>query len=920
MQPEALEALSADIHQLGGLLGGTIRRLAGSEAFDLVEEIRGMAKALRADPSVEGARRLRDRLGQLDLPELRTLIRAFSVYFDLINLAEQQARVRALRSRQRQADDAPQGESPGAALRALRDRGVTADEVAEHLARAMICPVFTAHPSEARRRTILGKLAAIARELDRMERGDPLPAERAGAIEAIAEAVETLWLSDAIRETRPTVLDEVRHCLNVVEGSLLDVVPRVYRTVEASLRDAYPDREWRAPPFLRFGSWIGGDRDGHPGVSPHATAEAIRLQAETLLRHYMERMDALWWQLSHSDRSLEHGRDLLASIAEDAELFPELPASPSHEPYRAKCRLISAKLRRTLESLRSVPAWTDAARPPGPGVYFGREALLVDLRLIADDLERIGARAAAAGAIRDMIRLVEVFGIHLLTLDLRQHSARHASALDEILRGAGVCPDYDSLSPDERLDVLAREIDGARPLIPTHLAYSDATNEVVETFRTVAALLETRNPEAISKYIISSTTEPAHLLEVLLLAREARLFRPAEGISRLDIVPLFEALEPLQTASPIMEKLLGLPIYRRHLELRGDLQEVMIGYSDSNKESGFLQSAWALYRAQIDLVETGRDAGVVMQMFHGRGGAVGRGGGPANRAILAQPRGTVDGRLRITEQGEMIADRYGHPGIAERHLEQIIHAVLQSSFPHEGEQPEPAWIAALDRLAPAACRIYRGLVYETPEFLTYFGQATPIGEMADFKIGSRPARRGKSTALENLRAIPWVFSWMQCRHTLPGWYGLGGAVEEFLAERPEALGTLQDMYRRWPFWRTLIDNAQMILAKADMTIARLYADLVDDPTLADAIFGRISEEYRCAIAVVGRITGQSALLEKMPILARSIQQRNPYVDPLSFIQLVLLQRLRAAESPNEDLLAGVLESINGIASGMKNTG
>ncbi|WP_165075609.1 phosphoenolpyruvate carboxylase [Paludisphaera rhizosphaerae] len=920
MQPEALEALSDDIHRLGGLLGGTIRRLAGPEAFDLVEDVRGKTKELRADSSVEEARRLRDRLDQIDLPELRTLIRAFSVYFDLINLAEQQARVRALRARQREADHRPQVESPGAALQALRDRGVTADEIAEHLERALICPVFTAHPSEARRRTILEKLAAIAHELDRMERGDPVPAERARAMEAIAEEVETLWLSDTIRGTRPTIPDEVRQCLNIVEKNLLDVVPRLYRTVEASLREVYPEREWRAPAFLHFGSWIGGDRDGHPGVSPLATAEAIHLQAETLLSHYLERMDALWRRLSHSDRLMEPGKELLASIAKDAACFPELPQSPAHEPYRAKCRLISAKLRKTLEALRSVPSWTDAVRTPPPGVYFGRDELLADLRLIADDLERVGAQAAADGSIHDVIRLVEVFGVHLLTLDLRQHSGRHASALDEIFRSAGVCENYTALSPDARLDVLARELDGTRPLIPTHLDYSDATNEVVETFRMVAALLEERNPEAINKYIISSTTEPAHLLEVLLFAREARLFRPDEGISRVDIVPLFEALEPLQTASPIMEKLFSLPIYRRHLELRGQLQEVMIGYSDSNKESGFLQSAWALFRAQLDLVETGRKVGVAMQMFHGRGGAIGRGGGPANRAILAQPRGTVDGRLRITEQGEMIADRYGHPGIAERHLEQVIHAVLHTSFPYEGEQPDPAWIAVLDRLARAAYRIYRGLVYETPEFLTYFQQATPISEMADFKIGSRPARRGKSTALENLRAIPWVFSWMQCRHTLPGWYGLGGAVDEFLDEQPEALATLQDMYRRWSFWQTLIDNAQMILAKADMTIARLYADLVEDPALADAIFARISEEYRRAIDVVCRITGQSTLLEKMPILERSIQQRNPYVDPLSFIQLVLLRRLRAEDDPDEDLLVGVLESINGIASGLKNTG
>ena len=519
-----------------------------------------------------------------------------------------------------------------------------------------------------------------------------------------------------------------------------------------------------------------------------------------------------------------------------------------------------------------------------------------------------------------MIRLVEVFGVHLLTLDLRQHSARHTAALDEVFQGAGVCLDYANLTPDERFDVLAKELESTRPLIPAHLGYSPETTEVIRTFRTVAAILEQQCPEAIDKYIISSTTEPAHLLEVLLLAREARLFRPLEGVSLLDIVPLFEALEPLQTASPIMERLLALPVYRRHLELRGDFQEVMIGYSDSSKESGSLQSAWALYQAQRDLVETGHKVGVTMQMFHGRGGAIGRGGGPANRAILAQPRGTVNGRLRITEQGEVIADRYGHPGIAERHLEQLVHAVLHTSFPDEGELPEPAWIEVLDRLAPAACRHYRGLVYEDPEFLDYFRQATPIEEIVQLKIGSRPSKRGKSTSLDQLRAIPWVFSWMQCRHTLPGWYGLGGAIDEYLREKPEALATLQAMYRRWPFWRTLIDNTQMILAKADMTIARLYADLVDDPALAERVYGRIAAEHGRAVGVICRITGQRELLEQMPILRRSIDRRNPYVDPLSFIQLVLLKRLRTGEGPGDDTLTGVLESINGIASGLKNTG
>jgi phosphoenolpyruvate carboxylase len=921
MRTEALEALSGDIHLLGDLLGKAIKGLAGDDAFALVEEFRAASKDLRSDSSLEAARRLRDRLGELGLADLRTLIRAFSVYFDLTNLAEQQARVRAIRAHAREADPARIDESPESALRQLRDRGIEADQISEHLERALICPVFTAHPSEARRRTILEKLASIARELDRLEDRQIVPIDRERAVASIAEEVESLWLSDTIRETRPTVEDEVKQGLGVVEENLLEVVPRVYRGIEAGLSRVYPDRDWRVPAFLRFGSWIGGDRDGHPGVSAITTARAIRLQQESLLDHYLDRVADLWRRLSHSDRLGRPGPAILESLASDAKIFPEIDIKAHHEPYRLKCRMIAAKLRRTLEFIKKAePSWTVEDQPPRPGVYLGRGELLGDLRLIADDLRQSGSRAAAAGAIQDMIRLVEVFGVHLLTLDLRQHGARHSEALDEVLRAAGVCPNYAGLSPEERFDLLAEELDSTRPLIPSHLDYSPETTEVIRTFRTVAAILERQCPEAIDKYIISSTTDPAHLLEVLLLAREARLFRPLDGVSRLDIVPLFEALEPLQTASSIMERLFALPVYRQHLELRGHSQEVMIGYSDSSKESGSLQSAWALYRAQSDLVETGRRAGITMEMFHGRGGAIGRGGGPANRAILAQPRGTVDGRLRMTEQGEVIADRYGHPGIAERHLEQVVHAVLHTSFPGEGDQPDPAWLSILDKLAPAACRHYRDLIYDDPDFLPYFRQATPIEEIVQLKIGSRPSKRGKSTSLDQLRAIPWVFSWMQCRHTLPGWYGFGGALDDHLGAHPGDLTTLREMYRQWPFWRTLVDNTQMILAKADMTIARLYADLVDNRDLADRVHGKIAAEYEKSVDAIRQITGQGELLEQMPILRRSIDRRNPYVDPLSFIQLVLLKRLRDGEGPREETLTAVLESINGIASGLKNTG
>lgn len=920
MQAAAQKALGADIRLLGELLGHAIRRLDGEAAFQLEEEVRAAAKGLRANPSVEDARKLRDRLGTLDLPALRGLIRAFSVFFDLINLAEQQARVRALRAR---ADrpEAPTAESAESALRLIRDRGTDPAQLAGHLARALVVPVFTAHPSEARRRTVLEKLTALAGHLDRLELGRPSVGGQAETLRAIAEEVESYWLTDPVRAARPTVLDEVRQVLGLVETRLLTVVPRLYRRLETALGRVYPGRDWQAPAFLRFGSWIGGDRDGHPNVTHTVTAEAVRLQQEVVLKHYLRQADDLGRRLSHSDRFAAVGPELRASIDADRALLAEAAPARDHEPYRAKCLLIAEKLRRTLAYVRSHALdWGAEAFTPPAGVYLGREPLLADLRVVAADLRRAGATATADGAVKDFIRVVEVFGLHLLTLDLRQHSGRHEQAAAEVFRHAGVCPNYLDLSPDERFAVLAAELAGTRPLIPARLPYSADANEVVLTFRTMAAVLEQQSPDALGTYIISSTTTPAHLLEVLLFAREAGLYRPADGVSRIDIVPLFEALEPLQTARAILDRLFALPAYRRQLELRGHLQEVMIGYSDSNKESGFLQSAWALYRAQEDVTALGRQAGVSVQFFHGRGGAVGRGGGPANHAILAQPRGTVGGRLRMTEQGEMIADRYGHPAVAERHLEQVLNAVLRTSFPDDEARPDPAWVAALDGLAATARRHYRAFVYDDPDFLPYFEQATCIGEIAELKIGSRPARRSAAKSIDQLRAIPWVFSWMQSRHTLPGWFGLGSAVAEFLAARPDGLDMLREMYRRWPFWTTLVDNAQMILAKADLVIARLYADLVADQVLAGRVYDRVAAEYRATADAVCRITGQGALLEKNPILQTSIERRNPYVDPLSVIQLVLLKRLRAGEGPREELVTAVLESINGVASGLKNTG
>ena len=912
-------ALAADIAFLDGLLDTTLRGIEGEGSFGRVQEVRAATQRLRSQPSVVAAHELLAELDRLELRELRTLTRAFTHYFDLINLAETRARIRALRRRAEQRG-AVAPETPEAALRQLRERGFAAAEVAGTLARALILPVFTAHPSEARRRTVLEKLDSIQRELDRMEYVRLVPREREECIRTIAAEIETFWLTDIVREERPSVLDEVRHGLGMVAETLFDVVPRVYRGLESALAETYPDHTFRLPAFLRFGSWIGGDRDGNPHVTPEVTRQAVRLHRETILRHYLEQIDALGRRLSHSQHFVRPSAELLDSLALDERELPELAEIARSEPYREKCRAIAARLRRTLDGLREPsPDWHDLDTPRTPGAYRSPDALHADLGLIEADLRRAGIVQTAQDLVRDLLRQVQVFGLHFLTLDLRQHAARHEAALDEILRWAGVCERYLELDAEARFTLLAQELPRTRPLIPIHLPFSAQTKDVVQTLRAVAATLEQQCADAIDTYIVSGTTAPAHLLEVLVLAREARLFSPADGVSRLNLVPLFESHAPLRDAVAIVERLLAEPVYRAHLELRGNLQEVMLGYSDSSKETGPLCSSWDIYKANRDLGKLARKAGVTLQIFHGRGGAVGRGGGPANQAILAQPRGVMHGRIRITEQGEVIADRYSCAAVAWRHLEQVIHAVLSTSFP-EDERIDPAWEWALERMGESARQHYRDLVYDTPGFLEYFAQATPFAEISALRIASRPTFRSAAQTVDQLRAIPWVFSWMQSRHTLPGWYGLGSAARDFLGNDGGEIELLREMYRAWPFWRTFIDNTQMILAKADLTIARLYADLVEDRALGDAIFARIEAEYRASVEIVCQITAQRQLLDSAPVLQSSIARRNPYVDPLSFFQIVFLKRLRAGAEPRAELLTACLESINGVASGLKNTG
>ncbi|MBU6334047.1 MAG: phosphoenolpyruvate carboxylase [Chloroflexi bacterium] len=931
------DRLAATIRALGAVLGDVIADQAGPEALALEERVRTLSKALRSQdeqhdqPDPAGVAHMRALIAGLGTADAAILIKAFSTYFALVNLSEQMQRIWSLRERSRAQPRAAQPESIAAAVDELRRRGVAAGAVQQWLDTALIMPVFTAHPTEARRRTTIEKLRRLAALLEHQHEPAASAFEADEIARGIHEEVVSLWQSDELRVTRPEVVDEVKNGIYFFETGIMDLIPRLYRELEHALRTTYPGHHWSVPPLLRFGSWMGGDRDGNPYVTADVTVRAVRLMRSAAIRHYIGAVEQLSQRLSASVRQVTVSDELVQSIAADARQFPAIAAtfarSTPHELYRQKCVLIHEKLHRTLlHAEQCEPDWGQAPTHGEQRHFYLRSGeLLADLRVMERSLRAHGGAALADGALSHVMRQVEVFGLHLATLDVRQHSERHRAALREILAYAGVCDDYEALDEAERCAVLVRELAGHRPLIPARLPYGAETNEVVLTCRTIAAILEQLSPQAIETYIVSMTRGPSDILAVLLLAREAGLFAPERGISRLNLVPLFETEADLRHGGAIISTLLDLPIYRTQVRLRGDVQEIMIGYSDSNKDVGYLSANWALHQAQRALSDIAQRRGIHLRLFHGRGGAVGRGGGPANRAILAQPPGSIENQIRITEQGEVIADRYGLPVLAYRHLEQMLNAVMLVGFA-PAEPPHPAWEDALEQLSRASRDHYRALVYETPAFLAYFRAATPIAEISRLKIGSRPASRRSSDRIEDLRAIPWVFSWMQSRHTMPGWYGLGHALAQFVADgqpgADERLARLQQMYRAWPFFRALLDNVQMILMKADLQIARQYADLVADAAVREQIFAQIAEEHARAVALVRRVAQVARLLDDSPVLQHSIARRNPYVDPLSYIQIELLRRLRAdpAAADHTDLEDAILASISGVAAGLKNTG
>ncbi len=908
-----------DIRLLGRLLGEVIREQEGAAAFDLIERIRRLSVAFRLKRDARAGKTLDRVLKKLTDEQTLSVIRAFSYFSHLANTAEDRHQVRR-RVYHEQRGELRVG-SLAMAMRRLAANGVNADDVARTLARAYISPVLTAHPTEVQRKSILDAERAIA---ELMEARDALATTREAAEnETLLRArVTQLWQTRMLRYSKLTVADEIENALSYYHATFFRQLPRLYRDVEQLL----PGHD--VPTFFRMGNWIGGDRDGNPNVGAATLAMALARHSETALRFYLAEVHELGAELSLSE--------MLAPVTPAmralTERSPDQSEHRKDEPYRRALVGVYARLAATLEKLTGAAALRHADAPQPP--YAGAADLIDDLRVIEASLRSHHAQALIAPRLGPLIRAVEVFGFHLATVDLRQSSDKHELVIAELLQVARIEADYAALPEAARRTLLLRLLNDARPLRVRAAAYSDHARDELAIFETAAELLARYGRDALRHYIISHTEDVSDLLEVLLLQKEAGLMRgtlDGDAVNDLIVVPLFETIGDLRNAAAIMRGFYALPGIAAMVERAGGVQDVMLGYSDSNKDGGFFTSNWELYRAEIALVElfaeVRRARAITLRLFHGRGGTVGRGGGPSYQAILAQPPGTVNGQIRLTEQGEVIASKYAHPVIGRGNLETLVAATLEATLLHTAKSAPQSFLDAAQDLSVASMAAYRQLVYETPGFTDYFFAATPIREIAGLNIGSRPASRKATREIADLRAIPWGFSWGQSRVALPGWYGFGAAVETYLGTgakaRRQNLALLQRMHRQWPFFRTLLSNLDMVLAKTDFAIAARYVELVEDKKLGRRIFGTIKEELRRTSLALAIITGEKNRLASNPALARSIEHRFPYLDPLNHLQVELMRRYRgqsAGLTDNASVQVGIHISINGIAAGLRNTG
>jgi phosphoenolpyruvate carboxylase len=908
--------LRDDIRLLGRVLGDTLREQHGEAAFALIESTRQMALRFRRDRDPAAKRELESMLGGLPYEEVVAVARAFTFFSQLANIAEDLHHNRRRRFHQREDPQHQEG-SFALALARVREAGFGAEDVERLFAQGVVTPVLTAHPTEVQRRAVLNRQRELTRLLLERDRVQLTPAELRANEEEIRRDVLALWQTRILRSVRLTVADEIENGLAYYEYTFLRELPKLYADIEDQLAAVWPERAPRVSPLLRMGSWIGGDRDGNPYVTHEVTRHAMQRHATVAFEHYLKEIHALAAELSMS-RRLVGAPPELEALALDPAVHPDHRAD---EPYRNALANIYARLAATARDLVGLTAELPpvAAAPP----YPTPQDFLRDLDVIDRSLRSHGSARIADGRLRGLRRAVQVFGFHLATLDMRQHSGVHEAVVAELFERGANASNYSQRSEDERLEWLLREIETPRPLRSPFIDYSEATRKELAIFDVAAEIHRRYGSAALPNYVISKTDGVSDLVELALLLKEVGLLEvQPEPRLAVNIVPLFETIADLRGCGPIMDRVLGLAAYRRLLATRGNCQEVMLGYSDSNKDGGYLTANWELHKAEVELVEVFRRHGVGLRLFHGRGGSVGRGGGPSYQGIRAQPPGSVNGQIRITEQGEVIASKYADPDIGRRNLETLVAGTLEATLVPHGhpDQDLEAHYRIMDGLSETAYRAYRRLVYETPGFVTFFRQATPITEIADLHIGSRPASRKRSDRIEDLRAIPWVFSWSQARIMLPGWYGFGTAVEDYVKREGQAgLATLQEMHRVWPFFQALLSNMDMVLAKSEMSIASRYADLVADDVLSERIFTDIYNEWKRTVEQMCAITGQRRFLQSNPSLARSFRNRQPYIDPLNHLQLGLLRRFRSGDQ-DDKVKRAILLTINGIASGLRNSG
>jgi phosphoenolpyruvate carboxylase len=913
-EAQALEEdtrLRTDIRLLGRILGDTVRDQEGADVFDLVERIRQTSIRFHRDNDRPARRELEIILDSMSISETVRIVRAFSYFSHLANIAEDQNNIRQMRARSSAGGSSRPG-TLALTLSHARQAGFSAADLRRFFEGALVSPVLTAHPTEVRRKSTIDREMEIAALLDRRERVQLTPEEIAASDEELRREVLTLWQTNLLRRTKLTVLDEVANGLSFYDYTFLHEVPRLHCVLEDRLNEG-DDSAGELASFLRMGSWIGGDRDGNPFVTADVMRGTLRMQSSRVLRYYLEQLHVLGSELSLAAHLADVSEDLRALAGRSPDTSPHR----SGEPYRLAvsgiyARLTATAIRLDVETMRQ-PVGAAAA-------YASANELKADLDILHRSLIANNSGVIARGRLRLLRRAVDSFGFHLANLDMRQNSAVHERTVAELIDAAMPGMSYLALNEEARISLLTNELRNTRPLASAFVKYSDETVGELAVFHAAAEAHIRFGAEVIPQCIISMCEGVSDMLEVALLLKEVGLVNPS-GRSAIDIVPLFETIEDLQASAAIMDRMLSLHDYRKLVDSRGSVQEVMLGYSDSNKDGGFVTSGWELYKAEIGLVEVFERHGVRLRLFHGRGGSVGRGGGPSYDAIIAQPGGAVNGQIRITEQGEIISSKYSNAEVGRSNLEILAAATLEASLLQpKHSAPSGEYLKTMDQLSELAFKAYRGLVYETEGFVDYFWASTVITEISTLNIGSRPASRKKTRAIEDLRAIPWVFSWAQCRLMLPGWYGFGSAVEAWIAEHPDkGMPFLKELYREWPFFRTLLSNMDMVLAKSSIAIASRYAELVPDTTLRENIFGRIRREWHNSIETLLDIMGQQRLLQGNPLLERSIRNRFPYLDPLNHVQVELLKEHRA-HNPDEQVLRGIQLTINGISAGLRNSG